>query len=311
MSGIARRAGRFRLSPTRLRKWLLKQKVFTSTVLPAIPRPLRWTLRKAYFYPLDLVDRLRGRREEMVPPKADIFTGAVDAFRTTGETLVQRLIDVAGLTPESKILDVGCGIGRLAVPLTRLLDERGCYHGLDIVPPGIAWCNENIASKYENFHFTLADVFNQEYHPRGRLKASDYRFPYDDETFDLVVLISVFTHMLPEDMENYVVEISRILKRRGRCFVTYFLMNEESTDLMQSEGSSLSFKHHIAPYWLVTRRAPELSIGYDEPYVRDLFEDHGLSTGEGIYYGGWCGREPLWSAQSGLGDQDIVLATKR
>jgi ubiquinone/menaquinone biosynthesis C-methylase UbiE len=302
---------RFGLSPTRLRKWLLKQPVFTSTILPAIPRPLRWTLRKAYFFPLDVVDRIRGRRQDMVPPKAEIFTGAVEGFCASGETLEQRLIDLGGLTRDSKVLDVGCGIGRLAVPLTRFLDETGSYEGLDIVPSGIAWCNDNIASKFKNFRFTLADVFNKEYNPGGHLRASEYTFPYDDETFDLIVLISVFTHMLPTDMENYVSEISRVLNRHGRCFATYFLINEESSRLMHSGASSLIFNHHPGPHWLVTQKTPELSVGYDEPYVRDLFESSGLSTNEGIHYGGWCGREPLWSAGSGLGDQDIVLAMKR
>jgi SAM-dependent methyltransferase len=297
-------------SPARLRTWLLKQPFFTSKVLPAIPRPLRWTLRWVYFLPLELADRMLGQREEMTPPLTQVFTGSAEGFRRSGETLVQRLVDLADLAPESKLLDIGSGMGRLAVPLTRFLDSNGLYVGLDIVPSGIKWCTENISSKHPNFQFTLADVYNSEYHPKGRFKASEYNLPFADETFDIAVLVSVFTHMLPADMENYIAEISRVLKPNGRCFATYFLINEESRRLMSSGAGSLILTNDLGVYWTVSTRNPELGVGYDETYVRKLFDKRGAFGKRELYYGGWCGREPFWSDESGLGDQDVVVATK-
>jgi len=290
--------------------WLLKQPIFTSTILPAIPRPIRWMLRRLYFLPLDLIDRVRGRRDDMVPAKSEIFTGSIDAFKRTGETLVQRLVEFGGLASDSSVLDVGCGMGRLAVPLAHNPDFNGSYHGLDIVASGIQWCNDNISSKHPNFEFTLADVYNKEYNPKGHFQASEYEFPYEDETFDLVVLVSVFTHMLPADMEHYVEEISRVLKKGGRCFATYFLINSESLHMMASGQSSVRFKHNLGSYWLVNTKVPELSVGYDESFVADLYKSCGLIAERNIHYGGWCGRAPFWSEESGLGDQDVVVATK-
>jgi SAM-dependent methyltransferase len=295
--------------PARLRMWLLKQPAFTSTILPAIPRPMRWMLRRLYFLPMALADRFLGERENMVPPKSEIFTGSVESFTQSGEILVQRLVEFGGLDRNSKVLDVGCGIGRLAVPLTHFLSDDGSYEGLDIVPSGIKWCNENISSQYPRFRFTLADVYNAEYHPTGRFNAAEYHLPYPDENFDLVVLVSVFTHMLPVEMENYITEISRVLRSGGRCFATYFLINGESLRLMEAGISSLRFKHNCGSYWLVNKKLPELSVGYEDAYVRQVFEGSGLLPGE-VHYGGWCGRTPFWSRESGLGDQDVVLATK-
>jgi SAM-dependent methyltransferase len=291
-----------------LRRLLLRQQWFTSTVLPAIPRPVRWTMRRLYFLPSDLIDRALGRRDDMVPPRSQIFTGSVDDFRASGMALVHRLVDFGGLTPDSKVLDIGCGMGRLAVALTSYLTRDGGYEGLDIVPSGISWCNDHIASRYPNFGFTLADVYNKEYHPNGRLKPSEYRFPYPDETFDLVVLASVFTHMLSADMEHYIAEISRVLKRGGRCYASYSLLNEESRRAMESGLSSLRFKHYEGPCWIVDDKVPELAVGYDEPYVRDLYEHHGLSAGYTTYYGSWSGRPLL--AEDARFSQDIVLSTK-
>src|SRR5689334_8909675 len=184
------------------RKWLLKQPWFTSKLLPVIPRSLRWALRRLYFLPSDLVQRRAGDRAGLFPPMSMIFTGSVDDFALSGSNLVNNLVDLECLRPDSKVLDVGSGMGRLAVALLNYRSHEGSYEGLEIVPSGVRWCTENITARYPNCRFTLADIYNNEYNPTGRLAASRYRFPYDDDTFDLVVLASVFTHMLPEDMRN-------------------------------------------------------------------------------------------------------------
>jgi ubiquinone/menaquinone biosynthesis C-methylase UbiE len=207
-------------------------------------------------------------------------------------------------------LDIGCGIGRLAVALTSYLGRDGSYKGLDIVPSGIKWCDEHIAPTYPTFEFTLADVFNKEYHPNGHFRACDYQFPYADESLDLVVLASVFTHMLPVDMEHYIAEISRVLRKSGRCFATYSLINAESRQMMEAGQSDTRFKHNFGPYSAVSAKVPELAVGYDEEYVKSLFEKYGLSVEDRIYYGSWCVGPPFRSPESGL-SQDVVVTIKR
>jgi SAM-dependent methyltransferase len=247
----------------------------------------------------------------MVPPTSKIFTGGVGVggFGRSGDRLVNQLAEFADIKPDSRILDIGCGIGRLAVPLTRYLDGAGSYEGLDIVPSGIHWCSENITPKYSNFRFTLADIYNREYNPGGHLAASMYHFPYEDETFDVAVLLSVFTHMLPPDMEHYLSEIARVLVKGGRCAATYYLINDESLRLIESGASSKRFKYRHDPYWLVSEEVPEFSVAYDEKYVRDRYRRYHFMERR-IYLGGWCGRPPFWSEESGPGDQDLVLVAK-
>ena len=82
------------------------------------------------------------------------------------------------------MLDVGSGIGRKTILLTDYLNHEGSYEGLDIVKTGIDWCTERITCKYPRFKFQLIDVLNQHYNPTGRYKASEYRFPFPDESFD-------------------------------------------------------------------------------------------------------------------------------
>jgi SAM-dependent methyltransferase len=293
-----------------LRRRLLGNPLFTSTILPAIPRPLRWTLRRVYLLPADLIDRVLRQRGEMVPPKSQMFVGSVDDFESSGERLLGRLAALGGLTASSNVLDIGCGIGRLAVPLTSYLNSDGSYRGLDIVPSGIKWCDEHIASNHPNFEFTLADVFNNEYQPNGQFKACDYQFPYANDTFDLAVLVSVFTHMVPADMEQYIAELSRVLRKGGRCFATYSLINAESRSMMEAGQSDTRFKHNFGPYSAVSAKVPELALGYEEDYVKSLFEKHGLSVEDRIYYGSWCVGPPFRGRESGL-SQDVVVTIKR
>ena len=105
----------------------------------------------------------------------------------------------------------------------------------------------------------------------GSVRASEYRFPYADDTFDLVVLISVFTHMLPEDTERYVAEISRVLRPGGQCWASFYILNADSITMMDAGQGSLRFKHDHGTYWTVNDKAPELSTGYEERYIKDVF----------------------------------------
>ena len=75
------------------------------------------------------------------------------------------------------------------------------------------------------FRFTHVDLVNATYNPRAEATAASFRFPYDDEAFDLVIATSVFTHLLPEESSNYLTEIGRVLAPAGRLFSTWFLLD--------------------------------------------------------------------------------------
>lgn len=272
-------------------------------IRPAV-RKVSQSARKFYFFPIDLYSTLRGR-EDLVPPPSLIFVGDGD-FKKTGEEFARHFIDLGGLKPDHTVLDVGCGVGRMAVPLTHYLSERGRYVGFDIVREGVDWARKNISRRFPNFTFLLADIYNKGYNPSGKTLGREYRFPVEDGTIDFVYATSVLTHLLREEMERYIAETSRVLKPGGHAFLTYFLTNDESMELMRQGKSALDFHFTVGDDRTLTidTLVPENAIAFNESDIRALYARHGMKVLEPIRYGSWSGRS------SYLSYQDIVIAEK-
>lgn len=253
--------------------------------------------------PSPLTETGAAQAEKLMPPEKEIFPGNAGNFERAGQEFLGHFKELAGLQPDHRVLDVGCGIGRMAIPLTGYLSREGGYEGFDVVRRGVEWCRRNVTPRYPNFRFQVADVHNERYNPRGRHEAREYRFPYEDESFDLVFLASVFTHMMPDEVDNYLSEISRVLKPGGRCLISYFLLNEESLGLIEAGKSPLDFKPSTGVYRVVDPEKPEHAVGYDEKHVLGLYEKHGLRP-SAPEYGSWCGRGHH------LSYQDIIVAAK-
>ena len=240
----------------------------------------------------------------MIPPLSMNYVGD-GIYLKTGLEFKNYFLNIGGLKPGERVLDIGSGMGRMAVPLTGYLSPEGAYWGFDIVEKGIDWCQKNITPKFKNFHFQHSNVYNKHYNSAGVIKAREYQFPFEDKYFDFVFLTSVFTHMLPPDFENYLSEISRVLKNGGRCMITFFILNQQSEKLVKDGLSTLDFKYTLQPGCKTTTESdPEAAIAYDEVYVRELFTSHGLGIKNPIHFGSWCNRDEF------LSYQDLVLAIK-
>jgi len=265
-----------------------------------VPRAMREPLGRAFKKTQDQYWLARfGRQSNLVPPVQLMHDGpqSYKDFKQNGDEFLSIYIDLCGLKPDEQMLDVGSGIGRKTLPLVNYLSERGSYDGLELVKSGVQWCTEKYTSTYPNFRFHLIDVYNKHYNPEGKYKAAEYRFPFDDEQFDFVVLNSVFTHMLAEEVENYLRQIARVLKRGGRCLISFFLLNDESLNLMERGRSIVDLRYESGPARTSSPEKPEIAIGFDEDYVVRLFEQLGLEVREPIAYGWWCGRDKYLSCQ--------------
>lgn len=266
----------------------------TRSVVPAA--------RQALFGLADARDRVAGhKRPWYLPPRRLRFVGGGDHL-AVGRGFAEHLRDLAGLEPVSHILDIGCGIGRVAVALTEVLGAEGRYEGFDVVREGIEWCEREIAPRHPSFRFQLADVHNSRYNPSGRSTAEEYRFPYADGSFDVAFAASLFTHMLPGGVAGYLREARRVLRPGGRLFTTWYLLGLKRESAPGPAGDERAwFPSAGDGYRTVSRRAPEYSIAYEAAEMSRLHDLAGLDEVE-IHPGRWLGGP-------GCSTQDIVVAS--
>ncbi len=259
-------------------------------------------LRSVYYLPADIRQRMAGN-DGLTPPKSKSASIGTLDFRESGERHLKYLKDYANLSPSDKVLDIGCGYGRMAVPMLPYLDNSGSYDGMDVTADVIKWC-DRIAKRRPNFNFKFADIYNSSYNPHGARHAKDYALPYPDGQFDVVLAISVFSHIMPDETQNYLRQISRILKPGGRTFLTFFLLNEESKQAIDRKTAGYDFKFNYENYSVVDKNAPDYAIAYKESLVRQWFEENGLKV-RAIHYGNWA------RGQSETLGQDIIVAVKQ
>ncbi|MCK5135395.1 MAG: class I SAM-dependent methyltransferase [Bacteroidales bacterium] len=261
---------------------------FLRSAYYALPPVVRRISRRFFYMPIDLYETFTGTRDPMIPPRGKIFIGSGD-FASTGESIRDQLVELGGLQPHNRVLDIGCGVGRVAVPLTGYLDGKGSYEGFDIVKSAIRWCRKRIQSRFRNFRFTHIDLKNDLYNLRTDSEAKDFAFPYSDEEFDLVFLTSVFTHMVLDDVDNYLKQIYRVLKPGGVCFATFFIMNEDSQIFMKKSGKKM-FETRLDHHYLFHAKVREANVAYDEKYLTEQMIGSKRFNLEQVHYGFWSGR---------------------
>ena len=264
---------------------------------------LRFCVRRIFYLPYDAFVFLFKKRDPLIPPRGMIFIGSGD-FVKQGNHLAELVKTYTRLRPDDRILDIGCGIGRLAVPLTKYLSKDGIYEGFDIVQFGIDWCIKNITSRYPNFHFKCVSLKNDLYNLNTRDEAKSFVFPYPKDYFDCVVLTSVFTHMMPDDVENYLRQIALTLKEGGRCLATFFIINQEVKNAMDKNEIGFKFNYSYGNYHLMHSSVKEANVAFDENFLYAMVANCGLSV-ESMHRGSWS------NGANALDFQDVVILKKQ
>lgn len=109
-----------------------------------------------------------------------------------------------------RVLDYGCGLGHIMKCFT---EKKVHVWGVDMSQEAAKACrNRCKGSKY----FHGVKVFNGQ------------RLPYEDDYFDFITCTECVEHILPEHMDNLLLELIRVLKPGGRILIT--TRNEEKLE---------------------------------------------------------------------------------
>jgi SAM-dependent methyltransferase len=227
------------------------------------------------------------------------------SYFETGLHFFTHFLDLCNLKRDSHVLDVGCGIGRMAMPLTAFLNEQGRYQGFDIMPLGIDYCSRHITPSFANFKFQAADIFNAFYNPEGKQSVETFRFPYPDASFDIVFSTSVLTHLAPPAIENYIRETARVLKPGGKCLHTCFMLNVSTLESIRLKRDAPGFRYQMDGFMTSDLNNVEDAIAVPEQVFRRMYREAGFDGLE-MYPGSWSG-----GAGPHLSFQDLCVAGKR
>ncbi|HEV7336475.1 MAG TPA: class I SAM-dependent methyltransferase [Bosea sp. (in: a-proteobacteria)] len=245
-----------------------------------------------------LMRQIQSNRFLPHPPPDSIFVGDGD-YRAIGAEFLGHFVRLGRLQPHERVFDIGCGIGRMAVPLTQYLDpERGSYDGVDPVMDGILWCAQTITPAYPRFRFQRLDIAHPLYNPQGSLPGIEVRFGFANQSFDFIIMTSVATHLPPDELVVYLNEAARLLAPGGRLFLTAFALDGQSTG-----QERLKFRRWgEGPGWYAIEEAPLAAAGIDAGFLLEHAAQAGLAV-ERLGQGHWRG-------VSAAHYQDLLIAVK-
>jgi SAM-dependent methyltransferase len=142
--------------------------------------------------PPDLIYLVSGHKNA-----AKFLRGGKTASQAICETLEKNGINIEEF---SKILDFGCGVGRIMRYLNTL--QGPAIYGTDYNPHLIRWCKSNL--NFAEFEVnTLSDELT-----------------YESETFDFIYAFSVFTHLNEQLQFHWIRELTRVLRPGGHLYLT-------------------------------------------------------------------------------------------
>ena len=152
-----------------------------------------------------------------------------------------------------KILDWGCGPGRISRHLPTILDKSCAVYGTDYNKTTINWCKKNLT----NIHFSDNELVPP--------------LNYSEGEFDVVYGISIFTHLSKEMHFAWIDELSRILKKGGILFIT------TQTEVFRMKLSSIELEQFDKGNLIIRGKTKEghrtFSAFQPEMFMRNLFTD--------------------------------------
>jgi SAM-dependent methyltransferase len=211
-------------------------------------------------------------------------------------------------------LDVGCGTGLLGIAAEPFLIPNGHYVGIDVSKKDIDFCRRHYpAPMYEFIHF---DVNNPAYAPAQQNQRIPW--PLDDQRFDLVTALSVWTHLNEADAMFYFAEVGRVLKPGGKALMTFFLLDEayEASLAIRSNARG-RYNMSSQAYWIFNQPAygstawfypsrakvPEQAMGVTRECLERLMSATPLEP-QKHYQGNW-------KEIPGVYFQDVLLFEKK
>jgi cyclopropane fatty-acyl-phospholipid synthase-like methyltransferase len=191
-----------------------------------------------------------------------------DAFVASAKAEVGRLQERIGLESSSRLLDWGCGAGRLAIGVVEQMGRVDLYHGVDVQAPLISWAQRHLGDR-AGFRFTHVDLANPRYNPSGEATRT---IPGESGDYDAFYAYSVFSHLMDDDTAAYLAEVARLLRPGGKAFVTAFV-----------EPGVPDVEENPAGYGPLEWSGPLHCVRFDRDFFEGMVKQVGLSVEDMVH----------------------------
>lgn len=206
------------------------------------------------------------------PELAERYDRISDMQFKSGSILVDRM----GIKKGDAVLDVGCGTGRLALYVSKIVGPQGRVTGIDPSPHRIRIAESKLKGRdFHNVRFLIGEA--EDLHA------------FTDNTFDDVYYSSVF-HWLG-DKRTALQEAYRVLKHGGNVGMTtvdrdyHFAMKEVMEKLFTEKYPGISIDNDFSKMLVNRKELEELltGAGFGDVNIFTLEEKHYYSSPEEFF----------------------------
>jgi len=201
-------------------------------------------------------------------------------YATAGHRIWEYFFSQGLAKLDSHIVDIGCGCGKSAAVLRDFSygDARfsGHYYGFDIDPALVDWCRTHFPA--DRFTFSLVDGTSNLYPSSGKSGQTSSLAGCGDATIDFVFSQSLFSHLLEQELTNYIRESFRVLKTGGSMCMTFFCL--EDVRALGLPGNRWTFRHTMGSAYVENLAFPEAAVAYQKQFILDLAKSIGFPNVE-------------------------------
>ncbi|MEO0437740.1 MAG: class I SAM-dependent methyltransferase [Pseudomonadota bacterium] len=183
------------------------------------------------------------------------------------------------------MLDMGCGVKFTQAFLNEKLPIRK-YVGIDLYPEMINFLKDTVTDS--RFSYGHANIHNEMYNPDGRPLARFEELPVGEQRFDVIALLSVFTHLEPTDYVSMLRLLRKYVKPEGRLVYSLFIdeITERGFGLIDTYQKMLErrfavaapppeLERVVAPFRDLDPSQPLKWALYSEAHARELIANTG------------------------------------
>jgi ubiquinone/menaquinone biosynthesis C-methylase UbiE len=191
-----------------------------------------------------------------------------DSAMKEGERFIKKL----NVNYNTEVLEIGCSSGRSIIGFIQNGGVAKKYVGFDSLKRNIKWCEKYISGKNGWCKFQYIDLFHVLFNRTGTIMVNEnFKLEVPDNSFDLIYLSSVLPNWDDHDIKIFAKDYFRILRHRGKVFVTSFI-EENVPDITENpNGYGLKYKYRRSVFQ------------FNKDYFIKIFTDSGFKLNEFEY----------------------------